>query len=750
MTQHVPDISRFSDDDEFQGKTLKDYLKLILLNLVPIIIILSISTAVSIYYCFSLKDKYCSTTKLKIEDKKGNILQSSFPNFNESKAETFILTQIEILKSYYIRDMVAATLIDSVKARNNTDKFSVLMTTNPIDKSRSIITRESLRRTLADVVNFDQPVSKINVLDIKTENYNFDEACLISSTYAYVFVEYSKEIDRLDLTEVKNYLAKEKEHKLEELNAAEASLEEFQKRTGLISLESQAQDIVDNISSYEAEKKNTDIEIEATNNSLRILDEELRKIDPNFSSYIESKLNGPYLDELAKKIATLEVNRDIELSVLKDESSKKKVMNVYNEKLTPLKKNYEEMSNSFKAGVLSETPADKQVLTGKILDARLILSTKYPKLYILSGQLNKYESKFSKLPANSIELAKRERERKSTEKLYLILEEKFQETSINERARIGNASILDPGLDNSGPVGPNRRNIIIIGIAFGLVLGFIFALGRDFIDRSIKDPEYFEKLGISLLSWIPTVPEIKKLLPSKRMIIADSKNNTTSEAFKALRTQVQYSKLKNESLKTILVTSAIPGEGKSFISANFASIFALADKKTLLLDCDLRKPKIHLIMETDRHPGLCDRFFNDFELKDIVRKSGINNLDYITCGTLPPNPSELLGSEQMQTQLKELKEIYDIIVIDSPPFLTVTDAEILFNIADGAILVSRAKETPKVAFLKAFTKLRDINPHNLLGCVLNDFSLKKYSRFYYQNYYYDYSYSTSESVKQKK
>jgi capsular exopolysaccharide synthesis family protein len=155
-------------------------------------------------------------------------------------------------------------------------------------------------------------------------------------------------------------------------------------------------------------------------------------------------------------------------------------------------------------------------------------------------------------------------------------------------------------------------------------------------------------------------------------------------------------------------------------------------------------------MESDRYPGLCDRFFNDFNLKDITRKSIIDNLDYITCGTIPPNPAELLGSEQMNSQLKELKELYDIIIIDSPPFLTVTDAEILFNITDGTILVARAGKTPKVAFLKAFNKLRDINSHNLLGCVLNDFSFrKKYSRFYYQNYYYDYSYNTSDNRKTK-
>jgi tyrosine-protein kinase Etk/Wzc len=392
-----------------------------------------------------------------------------------------------------------------------------------------------------------------------------------------------------------------------------------------------------------------------------------------------------------------------------------------------------------------------QNLTSKILDASLTLSSSHPKYDVLSKQLGKYEKEFNKLPANSIELAKLERARKSTEKLYLILEEKFQEASINERARIGNASILDPGTDNTGPVGPNRKNIIILGIAFGLVLGFVFALGRDFLNRSIKDPEDLEKLGISFLAWIPTVAGLNKSEPSKKVFIIENNKDTSAEAFKALRTRIQYSKLKNESLKTILITSSLPSEGKSFVASNLAGTFALSGKKTLMLDCDLRKPKVHSIMEAHRYPGLCDLLYNNFDLMDITRNSDIKNLDYITCGTIPPNPSELLGSEQMYSQLKEIEKLYEIIIIDSPPFLSVTDAEILFNITDGTILVARAGKTPKIAFLKAYNKLKDINAHNLLGCILNDFSFRKsYSRYYYNNYYYDYAYSSLDEKKSKR
>jgi capsular exopolysaccharide synthesis family protein len=742
-------MTQFNEDDEIHGRKIKDYFKLILLYRIPFLIILVLTIIASIYYAFSLKDIYSSTTKLKLREKKESILEASFPEYSDTKSETFILTQIEILKSYYIRDWVAKALIDSVKSLKNTSNFSILVSTNPSNNTRSIIKQDALRRVLLGVVSFEQSNPKVSVLDIITRDNNFEEARLISSTYAHVFVEYSIEMERLDVTSVKNYLASEKERKFKELDSAESHLEKFQERTGLISLQSQVQNVVENISTYDAEKNKSKIEIESAQNSLRLLDDELNKIDPNFSSYIQSQLNTPYLTEISKKIADLEVNRDLEVATLKDESAKQRVLNAYNEKLAPLKEEFEERSKTYREGILSKTPAEMQNLTGKILDASLSISKARPKYQLLSEKLSGYEKEFDNLPANSIELAKLERARKSAEKLYLILEEKYQEASINERAKLGIASILDPGTDNTGPVGPNRRNIIIFGIFSGFLLGFLYALGHDFITHKIKDPDDLEKPGLKFLTWIPKVEDLEKSTEPQKNLIMDN-NIPAAEAFRALRTRVRYSKLKNKQLKTILVTSCLPFEGKSFIAANLAGSFALAGKKTLLLDCDLRKPTVHTIMESERIPGLSDLLYNEVNMENIIRKTGRENFDYITSGTIPKNPSELVGSEQMDFYLKEFEKLYEIIILDCPAFLSVTDSEILYNIADGTILVARSGKTPRAAFQKVHNRLKNINPNNLLGCLLNDFSIQKtFGRYYFGHYSYDYSYGMSGNGKSK-
>jgi capsular exopolysaccharide synthesis family protein len=219
-----------------------------------------------------------------------------------------------------------------------------------------------------------------------------------------------------------------------------------------------------------------------------------------------------------------------------------------------------------------------------------------------------------------------------------------------------------------------------------------------------------------------------------------------AEAFRALRTRIRYSKKKTP--KTILVTSSLPGEGKSFIAANIAGTFALSGKRTLLVDCDLRKPTVHSIMGAERVPGLSDVLQHRVSIDDAIRHSSIENFDFITAGTIPKNPSELVGSEQMNFTLKELEGLYEVIIIDCPAFLSATDAEILFNMVNVAVVVARAGKTPKAAFQKVYDRLREINPNSLLGCLLNDFSVQKtFGRYYYGNYSYDYTYEGSGNGK---
>jgi len=720
-----------------QTNNLKEYLNVLRSNTLPIILIFLSSALVTILYVINAMDIYKTTTTLKIVRPQGSILSTQLiPEFQDFQTDRFISNEIEVLKSYTIREKVATALLDSFKLNPNKKSFYYIRNRNN-EINDEAVSLESLTKSLNAIVFINQKRG-LDIAEIEVQSPSSIETQLIANVYADTYFNYSIEFARRELTTMKNFLDEEKSKKITELNKSEAALQDFQQRGGLIFLDDKAKNLVEQISTFEAGKNSAEVDLKTKQKAYTEIKSELQKIDISLPNYIEGQINQPYVTELQSKIAELEIQRKLEATIPKDQKLIDKVHNEYDKKLEPLKKDYDERIKIIRAGILSNTPSEKSNLYQKFIETSIEVQSNKEKLHSLNKLLSKYESDFSKLPSQSVELARLERSRKSNEKLFLALEEKYQEALVNERAQLGNVNIVDKALYPTKPSKPNRSLIVSIGSVLGLVLGISFAFLRNYLDRTIKNPEEIESKGISVLAWVPSMEELKELGSSQlEFIVANKPNATASESFKALRTRVLYSKLESD-LKVILVTSSIPGEGKTTVALNLSGSFALADKKVLLLDCDLRKPRIHAIFESERFPGLSDYLFSNVTLEEITRSTKLQNLFYITSGTIPPNPSELLGSKQMADFLEKLKGIYDIIILDSPPFISVTDPEILSRISDGTILIVQANKTPVDAFLKTYVRINNIDSHKFLGSVLNNFSLKSAYGYYY-NYYYYYS-----------
>ncbi len=731
----------FEDNEQSQDNgqskdVVKDYINVLRQNLIPILIILSVCIIYTLIYVNTATNIYRSTTSVKLDSPQGNILTATFGSDGGSFAsEKYIAVQIAVMKSYDIRDKVAKALIDSFNTGNR--KYYLLLNRAVLPETVAV-SQEILRRDLGSIVSIGA-IKGLDAISITAEGPIFEEAQYITKTYADVYIKYNIELSRLDISNVKKFIVDEKEKKFKELNDAEVSIEDFQKKTGYISLSSQTGALVQNISQYETNIKSNEIEMKIRESNLNTLKDEYDKMDPQLYDYINAQINQSYLSAIQTQVSSLEVQRDVELSTIKDERVQEKTRESFDRKLESLRGKLQEQIEILKNGITAKTPTDKKNLNDDIFKAKLEMEDMRLKNNAYAQLIKQAQGELTNLPEQMGELVRLERQRSSAEKLYTMLEQKFQEATINERARVGNASILDLGLDNNFPVAPDRPKIILLGVLVGLVLGLGFAFVRNYLDKSIKSPDELESRGASVLSWIPKIETISKNgTATPEFIVGNKSNSAASEAFKALRTRIQFSKLESEQLKTILVTSSIPIEGKTIVAANLAGSFAQAGKKVLIMDCDLRKPRIHNIFESDKFPGLSDYLFSNVTLEDITKRTPMDNLYYITSGTIPPNPSELLGSVQMKQFINKLKDIYDIVIVDSPPFITVTDSEILYNITDGTILVCQANKTPAEAFWKTYDRLSKKYPHHLLGCVLNNFNFKS-SYGYYYNYYYYYS-----------
>ncbi|MBK6877008.1 MAG: polysaccharide biosynthesis tyrosine autokinase [Ignavibacteria bacterium] len=731
----------FDDIDQQQDNApskdvLKEYINVLRQNLIPILIILSVSIIYTLIYVNTATNIYRSVTSVKLESPQGNILTATFgPEGNNATNEKYIMVQIAVMKSYDIRDKVAQQLIDSFNVGNR--KYNLLLNKALLPDTVAL-PQDVLRRELGSFVQI-AAVKGLDAISITAEGPIFEELQYITKTYADVYILYNIELSRQDITNVKKFIVDEREKKFKELNDAEASIEEFQKRTGYISLSSQSSAIVNNLSLYESNIAANQIEMKVRESNIAELQKQFDKMDPQMYDYINAQINQSYLASIQSQVAQLEVQKEIELLNIKDELVRAKTAESFDRKLETLRGKLKEQVEILKSGVKANTPLEKKSMSDAIFNQKLAMNDLQLKNRAYTDMINKTQGELKNLPDQMGELVKLEREKGSAERLFLMLEQKYQEATINERARVGNASILDLGLDNNAPVAPDRPKIILFGVLAGLGLGLAFAFLRNYLDKTIKSPDELESKGASVLSWIPKIEAVSKNgISAPEFIVGNKANSAASEAFKALRTRIQFSKLESDQLKTILVTSSIPMEGKTIVACNLAGSFAQAGKKVLILDCDLRKPRVHNVFETDKFPGLSDFLFTNVTIEDITRRTPMDNLYFITSGTIPPNPSELLGSVQMKQFMNKLKESYDIIIVDSPPFITVTDSEILYNITDGTVLVCQASKTPSDAFWKTYDRLSKQYPHHLLGCVLNNFNFKS-SYGYYYNYYYYYS-----------
>jgi tyrosine-protein kinase Etk/Wzc len=725
-----------NDFESIESNSLKDYLILIRNNLVPVIIIVVASLAVGIIYALSAKDIYKSQTAIKLSKPGGSILQSPLvPEFSDYGNDRFIANEIEILKSYNLRERVAKALIDTFVTSSSSNTFNIIYKKEFGSDSNDLLSVSDIAGKLFSVVGIEQKRG-LDIIIISAESPSPKESALLANIYAEQYKKYNLEVNRNQLTFVKEFLNEQRKEKREQLNEAEEILRTYQEKGGIIALDQQAQNLIQQLSQFEAQKNAAKIELMASDEVLRQYKDELIKQDPRLADYLESATSEAYITALQNEIAQLQINRDLALAKVDPEMDITAKVKEYDKKIKDLKDKLDEKVKVLKAGILASSPEEVKGLSQRIIEEEIKNRSLRTSINGLTEIVNRYEERFNRLPKTSLDLARFQRNRESLEKLYTLVEERYQEAVINEQSQPGNVLIIDNARVPDNPAKPNRTLIVLVGliIGFGLAFGFVFV--RNYLDNTIKTPEDIQKRNINVLAWIPMIEGLGLNVKSRSdFILETNPDSIPAEAFRALRTRVQFSRPDKESLKTILVTSPAPQEGKTTVAINLAGGFALSNKKSLIVDCDLRKPRIHQIMERDKRPGLIDHLVGEFTLDQITIATSNPNLFVITSGTIPPNPAEMLDSKQMESFLEEVRSRYDYVILDSPPIVAVTDAEILAKKVDGSILVVSADVTEESMLERAVQLLKHDNSI-LIGTVLNNFSTKPGYGSYYKYYYY--------------
>ncbi len=349
-------------------------------------------------------------------------------------------------------------------------------------------------------------------------------------------------------------------------------------------------------------------------------------------------------------------------------------------------------------------------------------------------KIAEYEKKlFDDNTFNELEYSKLERLYAINEGFYHKLIEKKAEYLISQAGYVSENTILEKAVTPHDPVYPIKNKIYPLFLLIGLFLGASYILLRYlFYDEvpSVNVLQNYTKAPI-----LGTVPSYKKDIPVSQLLVNKKPNSVFSEAFRTIRSNLQFISHGAET-KIITVSSTISGEGKTFVAINLAGILAISGKKVILLDLDLRKPRIHLGFSTKNEKGISTLLIGKHTLEECIEKSELQNFDYITAGPIPPNPAELASGKQMENLVAELEDNYDIIIIDTPPIGIVTDALSNLQRANYPIYVMKANVS-KRHFIENINNLIEHKNMANLSIILNGVEL--HSRRY-GSYGYGYGY----------
>lgn len=341
-----------------------------------------------------------------------------------------------------------------------------------------------------------------------------------------------------------------------------------------------------------------------------------------------------------------------------------------------------------------------------------------------------------------------QQEAESNRQLYDLLLKRLKESSVSEENRTVNIHVVDRAEMPTSPASPKKAMGILIALFLGLGLGVGAAFFAEYIDDTVKSPEDIEKhFDVPYLGSVPRFEPNPDGKGESDLLVLDDPKSRVAEAYRGLRTGILFS-TPDHSPRAILVTSATASEGKTVTSANIALIMARAGERTLLVDLDMRRPRLHKSFNSPNEQGISNILVGEGEWRSFVQEVAVPNLHFIPSGPIAPNPAELIASGRMKKLIQEWTEAYDRVILDTSPIAAVTDPVLLSRLVDGTVILIHAGVTSRHIIASAIRQIRDVQGR-ILGAVLNDVDTHS-GGYYYHYYHHDYYGDGAKKKKKKK
>ncbi|MEP6915547.1 MAG: polysaccharide biosynthesis tyrosine autokinase, partial [Acidobacteriota bacterium] len=352
----------------------------------------------------------------------------------------------------------------------------------------------------------------------------------------------------------------------------------------------------------------------------------------------------------------------------------------------------------------------------------------------LTQALNQQKGEALSMNRKGIEYGVLAREAASNRQIFESLMQRTKETGISGELKSSNIRVVDAAETPRTPISPNKRNNLLLALVGGAAMACGLALFFEYLDNRLKSPEEIKQyLGLPFLGMVPALFDKGIINP----LISGKVPNNFAESFRAVRTNVLFASA-DEGARSIVITSTGPGEGKTVVSTNLAVALAQAGQRVLLIDADMRKPRVHAVFDKPREPGLSNVLVGNAKSSESVHKTSVAGLWIMPAGAAPPNPAELLGSKRFKDFMASLTQHFDWVLVDTPPVMAVTDASVVAHLVTGVLFVIGADMTSRAAAQRATEQLVHARA-KFIGAVLNRVDLDHNSYYYSQYYRREYS-----------
>lgn len=592
-----------------------------------------------------------------------------------------------------------------------------------------------LGRSLAGQISV-RPLKDSRVAQIVVNDGKAQRAALIANTVADTYIEYNLDYKLEGARTAMSWLAEQEADLKKQLETSELKLYQFKKERNLlaVSLDDKQSMLSQNLASVNAKLTDLHIHILEQDSKRRMIErarnniaeeETLPEIRTNTTI---TSLRGSFV-QLAKEYSDLS-------SKYGPDHPRMKAINA---QMDSIKKAYQEEID----GVLASFEKSYQQLVDNE--------------HSLKAMMDKEKNEAIELSKVEVDYKPLQRASEQNSKMYSLIASRQKEIDITGPMRTNNVRVLERAIVPSVPVRPRPFQNLLLGLLLGLGTGVGLAFIIEALDNTVKtqaDVEQF--LGVPVLGLVPiigTAPgeaaqENDHLRERDLGVFLDPKS-VAAECCRSIRTNILFMS-PDRPLRTMVVTSPSPKEGKTTTAINLSVTMAEAGGRVLIIDTDMRRPRLHRSFGVPNQTGISTVIVGKATIMEAVKRTDVPNLDVLPCGPVPPNPSELLHTERFAAVLAECAKLYDRIVLDSPPTSAVTDPAVLGNLADGVVLVVKAGETTRDSAMHARRQLMGAKAR-LIGVVVNaiDFSNPAYGYDYYYRNYYRYGYSYGSEPDQK-